>query len=109
MQALHERPFVPAKKGTPPLTGAALATLTAQLPNAWTAVDGRLARTYKVADFSTALALAVRIGMLAEKLEHHPELTVRWGALVVTTWTHTVDGLAEGDFVLAARCDVIAT
>ncbi len=108
MQPLHARPFVLAKPGTTALAADAVATLRAQLADPWTTTDGRLSRSYRVADFATALALAVRIGMLAEKLDHHPELTVAWGELRVVVWTHTVGGLAEGDFVFAARCDLIA-
>jgi pterin-4a-carbinolamine dehydratase len=35
-------------------------------------------------------------------------LLVRWGSLTVTLWTHTIDGLARADFVLAAKIERLA-
>jgi 4a-hydroxytetrahydrobiopterin dehydratase len=104
---LADRPLQPALKGTPALAGAELAALSAELGPAWEIANNRLRRTWKVPDFAAALALAVRLGMLAEKVDHHPDLHVAWGTLVVELWTHTVGGLSEADFVWAARAERI--
>jgi 4a-hydroxytetrahydrobiopterin dehydratase len=64
-----------------------------------------LKKSYRLADFAQALALANKIGAIAESENHHPDLLVRWGGLAVTLWTHSVDGLTENDFILAAKID----
>ena len=64
-----------------------------------------LVRTYALPDFATALALAVRIGMAAEKRDHHPDLLVGWGKLRVTWTTHDAGGITELDLALAAASD----
>jgi hypothetical protein len=39
---------------------------------------------------------------------HHPDLELRWGFVGVTLCTHKIDGLAQADFVLAAKIDRLA-
>lgn len=77
----------------------------AQLPD-WTVVDGHhLRRTFRFPDFLGALDLVNRIGAIAEKLGHHPDLHLAWGRVDVDTWTHDAGGLTEQDFLLAGRID----
>lgn len=67
----------------------------------------RLLKTYPTANFAQALALAQRIGWLAEQEGHHPELTVAWGRCTVAWWTTRLNGLHENDFRMAAATDEI--
>lgn len=108
MTLLADRVAKPVAEGTPPLADDVLRELQAQLDPHWAVENSRLQRKFSFANFADALGFAVRVGMLAEGANHHPELTVRWGEVVVELWTHTVHGLAEIDFVLAARCDRLA-
>jgi len=108
-EALAAKKCVPCKGGTPPLEGEALRALQAQLGGEWQVVDGHhLQVEYRVSDFAEALALTNRIGALAEEQFHHPDITLRWGRVGVTIWTHKIDGLTESDFVFAAKCDQLA-
>ena len=65
-------------------------------------------RTYRFENFADAMGAAVRIGEMAEEQEHHPDLHVSWGRLVVEIWTHKIGGLTESDFIFAAKCDILA-
>jgi 4a-hydroxytetrahydrobiopterin dehydratase len=105
---LADRTLHQAAPGTPALAGDALAGLVAELGPSWTVENNRLRRTWKLPDFASALALGVKLGMLAEKLDHHPDLMISWGKLSVELWTHTVNGLSEADFIWAARAERIA-
>jgi len=67
----------------------------------------RLLKTYPTANFVQALALAQRVGWLAEQENHHPELTVAWGRCTVAWWTTRLNGLHENDFRMAAATDDI--
>src|SRR5262249_54848714 len=87
------------------LSQTEVASLLKQL-SGWTVEKGKfLSKNYALADFAEALALANRIGALAEEQVHHPDLLVRWGSLGVTLFTHSVDALSENDFILAAKID----
>ena len=106
MQAsLADQTCVPCKGGVPPLTATEIAPLLAQLDDWEVEADKRLRRTYRVKNFVEALALANRVGAIAEEQAHHPDLHVAWGRLRVEVWTHKIDGLTESDFVFAAKCD----
>ena len=112
MSDLAARHCVPCKGGVPPLRGAALLVLQHQLGpdgNGWRIVgEHHLEKDYRFADFAEALAFMNRVGGVAEEQSHHPDLFLAWGKVRVTIWTHTIDGLTESDFVLAAKCDQLA-
>jgi len=65
-----------------------------------------LIRDFKCKDFVTAKALAEAIGQLAERYNHHPELTITYGNLQVSWWTHTASGIAGNDVFMARQCDL---
>jgi 4a-hydroxytetrahydrobiopterin dehydratase len=110
MNALRELQCVPCQAGEPTLTDAEIAELTPQTPD-WMIVerDGerRLERVFHFQDFASALTFANAIGGAAEEQGHHPALLVEWGKVTVTWWTHTIGGLHQNDFVMAARTDAL--
>ena len=46
-----------------------------------------------------------RVGALAERVGHHPGICLTWGKMKISIWTHAIDGLAESDFILAAKIE----
>ena len=106
MSDLASRQCVPCKGGVPPLRGAELAALHAQLDDGWTVIDEHhLEKEYRFKNFREALDFTNRVGELAEEQSHHPDLLLAWGRVRVTIWTHKIDGLTESDFVFAAKAD----
>ena len=103
---LFEMQCVPCKGGVPPLQGADLQRLHAQLDPAWKVVDSHhLERSFKFKNFKEALAFTNRIGELAEAQGHHPDISLGWGRVQLKVWTHKIDGLTQSDFVFAAKVD----
>lgn len=89
----------------PPLAGEPLAELSREVPE-WNVVGGHhIERTWKFPDFAQALAFVNRIGALAEKQGHHPDIFLTWGEVRVKLFTHKINGLSESDFILAAKID----
>lgn len=71
-------------------------------------VDGEaLVRSYKLADFGAALAFAVRLGMIAEKKDHHPDILLGWGKARVLWTTHDAGGITRLDLELAEATDTL--
>ena len=103
---LAAKECVPCKGGVPPLKGAALQNLLAAVNNDWRVVDEHhLEKEYKFKDFREALDFTNRVGEMAERQGHHPDIYLAWGKVKVTIWTHKIDGLTESDFIFAARTD----
>ncbi len=104
---LAEKECVPCKGGVPPLKGAALQELARQLDGWQVIKEHHLAKTFKFPDFARALAFVNRVGELAERIGHHPDLYLAWGKVGVEIWTHKIDGLTESDFIFAAKVDAL--
>jgi 4a-hydroxytetrahydrobiopterin dehydratase len=101
---LLSRHCAPLPEGSSPLEGEALDHYTAALGDPWQVVDGHhLEGTFEFDDFQGALDFTNRAGKIAEAEEHHPEITLTWGQATVKIWTHSIGGLSENDFILAAR------
>ena len=90
---------------TPRLEGQELEDLVRQLPS-WAVVEQHhLSKRFEFRDFASALQFVNRIGELAEREGHHPDIHLAWGRVEIQIFTHKINGLSESDFILAARID----
>ena len=72
----------------------------------WSVIDAvRLERTFEFPDFRAALEFVNRVGDLAERDQHHPDIHLSYGKVRVELFTHKVHGLTRNDFILAAKID----
>lgn len=105
MTDLASRRCVPCEKGTPPLEASRTEALLVLIPR-WDLRDGKLHRDFALKSFQEALNLVNAIGGLAEAEGHHPNLSLHsWNHVLVELYTHSVGGLSENDFILAAKID----
>ena len=106
-QSLADKQCVPCRGGTPPLKGDALVQIHKSVP-LWTVTDEHhIQREFKFPDFKQALDFVNRVGALAEEQGHHPDILLTWGKAAITLWTHSINGLSESDFIMAAKIDRI--
>ena len=70
--------------------------------------EGALARTFKLKDFSAALGLVVRVGLAAEKQDHHPDVELGWGKARFLWSTHDAGGITQLDLSLAETTETLA-
>lgn len=104
---LAQKSCAPCHGGVEPLRGTALQPYLRQIPGWEVIADHHLHRRFSFPDFASALAFVNRIGEVAEKEQHHPDLCLGWGRVEVDTHTHAIDGLSENDFILAAKIDQV--
>ncbi len=84
------------------LSGTQIADALKDLPG-WAFRDDRITRLYKFKDFNEALGFIVRIGLLAEQYNHHPELFNVYNTVKVSLNTHDAGGkVTRKDVDLAA-------
>jgi len=106
MSELAEKQCIPCKGDVPPLKGRDLTLLLGQLRKGWSCInEHHLYKKYDFPNFRQALHFTNRIGELAEQQGHHPDIYLAWGKVILTVWTHKIDGLTESDFVFAAKAD----
>lgn len=107
MEALANRKCVPCHGGVPRVEGEELREMASQVP-AWEVIaDHHLRRRWDFANFRAALAFANRVGEVAESEGHHPDVSFGWGYCELIIYTHTINGLSESDFILAAKVDAL--
>ena len=66
-----------------------------------------LIKDFKFKNFKESQIFVNKIGHIAEKENHHPDIFFGWGYCRVKIFTHAIKGLAESDFILAAKIDKI--
>jgi 4a-hydroxytetrahydrobiopterin dehydratase len=90
-----------------PLTEDEIAAALKELPE-WSVVDGRLSTTRKLPTFLDALAWVQKVGLVAEDLNHHPDITIKWKLVTVTCCTHDAHNqITKFDTRLAERIDAL--
>jgi 4a-hydroxytetrahydrobiopterin dehydratase len=101
---LAEKSCIPCQGGIPPLSPEEAEHLLAQTPG-WSLTQNgtRLERRFTFQGFSAALDFVNRVGDIAEREGHHPDICFGWGYAAVLYYTHKIDGLHENDFVMAAK------
>jgi 4a-hydroxytetrahydrobiopterin dehydratase len=65
-------------------------------------------REFRFRNFAEAMRFAGQVGELAEAEGHHPDLSVGWGYCTVRFRTHSIKGLHENDFIMAAKVGRLA-
>ena len=69
--------------------------------------DGRDAYTklFKFSDFKQAFSFMTSIAMMAEQINHHPELENVYNKVIITLTTHDVGGVSKLDYDMALFAD----
>ena len=66
-----------------------------------------LIKKFSFNDFKESQNFVNKVGEIAEKENHHPDISFGWGYCNIKIFTHAIKGLAESDFILAAKIDQI--
>ena len=74
-------------------------------PAGYTLVKGALQREHEFRDFAEALAFVNRVGELAERENHHPDIEIHWNRVTLRWWTHVEDAVTERDYELADKAN----
>lgn len=64
-------------------------------------------KQFRFPDFAQALAFVNALGWVAERENHHPDLELGWGRVLVRFSTHDVGGLSHNDFICAAKTEAL--
>jgi len=71
----------------------------------WSKRAQTILRTFKFEGFLEGIAFVNRIARKAQKLNHHPDIDIRYNKVTLKLTTHDEGGITEKDFSLAGHCD----
>jgi 4a-hydroxytetrahydrobiopterin dehydratase len=73
----------------------------------WSGDTKAITRTAELATFPDAVAVVDRVAVVAEEMNHHPDIDIRWRTLTFRCATHSAGGVTRLDIELARRIDEI--
>jgi 4a-hydroxytetrahydrobiopterin dehydratase len=74
---------------------------------AWTGDAQGLRREARAPDFPSAIAVVDEVARVAEQMNHHPDIDIRWRTLRFAVVTHSAGGVTRFDVELARRIEQI--
>ena len=101
---LSDKRCVPCRGGVPAMGAEEAGRLVSQV-SGWTLEEETkgFRREFRFRNFAEAMRFAQQVGEIAEAEGHHPDLSVGWGYCTVRFRTHSIRGLHENDFIMAAK------
>ncbi len=75
----------------------------------WEEIEGFLTKEFHFLNFKEALSFVNRVGEIAERMEHHPDISIKnYNQVVIATMTHDAgSSITEKDHALAAAIDAL--
>ena len=73
----------------------------------WSGDTAALTRTVQLPSFADAIAVVDRVAVVAESMDHHPDIDIRWRTLTFRNSTHAAGGVTGRDVELAKRIDEV--
>ena len=71
----------------------------------WLLSDNKIEKEYNFKTYLEGLNFANKIGHIAEEQDHHPDIVIGWRRVTLTLTTHSIKGLSENDFIMAAKAE----
>ena len=71
----------------------------------WTRRGNAITKTFEFPTFPGAIAFVNRIAEAAERMDHHPDVDIRYTKVTCSLSTHSAGGITQRDFKLAEEID----
>lgn len=69
----------------------------------------KLIRKFDFLSYVEALSFLNKVAEIAEEIDHHPDMLLKWASLDISIWTHSEKRITDLDYDLAARIDTLAS
>lgn len=74
----------------------------------WSGDATAISRTVKAHSFAAGIRLVDAVAEIAEGMDHHPDIDIRWTSITFVCATHSKGGVTDLDVTLARRIDDLA-
>ena len=71
----------------------------------WRKIDKKLEKNFKFKDFVEAFSFVTKIALIAEKMNHHPDMKITYNNVDIELTTHDINGISRNDITLARKID----
>jgi 4a-hydroxytetrahydrobiopterin dehydratase len=78
-----------------------------ELDNKWELKNGKLVKLFQFSSFMNAIFFVNEVAKVAEKLDHHPIITINWKTVRVSLKSFDVDAITKRDIALAKEINDI--
>ena len=103
---LDQKKCIPCKSGGMSLTEDEAKKILVKTPN-WELKKNKIEREFVFKNFVDAMKFVNKVGDIAESEGHHPDIHIYWNKVKLELWTHSVKGLSENDFIVAAKINIL--
>ncbi len=94
--------------GVPPLNAYETENYMVEIPGWELSSDGKkISRSFIFRDFVKALDFVDAVADIAEMEGHHPDIHIFYNKVTLELYTHSIGGLSENDFIIAAKVNQI--
>ena len=73
----------------------------------WKRREDEIHKLFVHKDFARAMGFVQSVALLAEKMNHHPDIDIRWNKVSLSLSTHSEGGLTAKDFALAQQINLL--
>ncbi len=101
---LANKKCVPCEGGTKPMAKEEAEEYIAQLKG-WNLAGNNIEKEFVFKDFKEAMKFVNKVAEIAESEGHHPGINISWNKVMLELTTHSIRGLSENDFIMAAKID----
>ena len=77
----------------------------ADLDNGWELKDGKIVKSFHFSSFMDAIEFVNEIARIAERLDHHPIITINWKTVKLSLKSFDVDAITKRDISLAEEIE----
>lgn len=84
------------------LTGNEIAEGLSSLEG-WGQDGDQITKQFKFKNFVESMGFVTKVAILAERVDHHPDILIEYSRVTITLSTHSEGGLTEKDFSLASE------
>ena len=106
---LSDKKCIPCESNqVKPMSKTAALKMVKQVPG-WKcdATAKHIAREFLFKDFKSAMKFVTTVAKIAESNGHHPDISIWYNKVRLDLWTHSIGGLSENDFIVAAKVNEI--
>jgi 4a-hydroxytetrahydrobiopterin dehydratase len=83
--------------------------ITTDLENGWELKEGKIVKSFQFSSFIDAIEFVNKVAKVAEKLDHHPIISINWKAVRLSLKSFDVDAVTRRDINLAKEIEKMVT